>query len=78
MKCDHDFQVTYTPPDCGRKWYQCTKCAVFAYRRSRKMTPYKCTTNGCSKPAVTRDPGRGPRACILWKCAEHGGKHEGA
>lgn len=69
--CDHDWHRTATPPDGAFQWFRCQVCKVFGFRRNKAVTPYVCQINGCSEPAIDRLFGRGPRACILWRCHDH-------
>lgn len=75
MACDHDFQLCVTPPASQRKWYRCSKCLAFAYRKNKKYLTYKCTApkTGCKRDATDRLPGLGGRS-FNWRCDEHGSK----
>lgn len=75
MDCTHEFEQCVTPPASHRKWYRCTKCLTFAYRKRGKHVVYKCNApkTGCNRNATDRLPGLGGRA-FKWRCGDHGSK----
>lgn len=73
--CSHEWEQCLTPPDSARPWFRCAHCRVFAYRKKRGRDgwlyiSYVCQRLRCRKPAIDRLPGRGSRACYLWRCKE--------
>ncbi len=73
VACKHTFEPCITPPASSRKWYCCSACNVFAWKRRGAFQIYKCTMTGCTKLATDRLPGLGGRG-FNWRCGDHGSK----
>ncbi len=69
----HDFLPCMTPPASGRKWYRCSKCNAFGWKKRGKHVTYKCTVPKCNRNATDRLPGLGGRS-PNWRCDDHGSR----
>lgn len=79
--CVHSWEPIEAPIDSMRRWYRCSKCGAYgrsggrfvvvsvgARRKQLRIEIFRCSRRGCTRPAVRRLQGRGPRCSYIWRC----------
>jgi hypothetical protein len=79
--CDHAWRDYPLPAEPKGRVFQCAKCLVIGYRRTRgrggyggskgRIEIFYCTKPKCPGVARARLPGRGSRGAYIWACASH-------
>jgi hypothetical protein len=79
--CDHAWKDFPLPAEPKGRVFQCAKCLVIGYRRTRgraglphgggKVEIFYCTKPKCPGVARGRLPGRLSRGAYIWACAAH-------